>query len=107
MIAVVLLSGCDILFQLRVVEPVDAGTDAVGVDASVDAMLCPGYQALISGSSSRYRVITDSSTLFFQRQKCLADGAHLAALDTAGEMAMLVPHLPVVPTEYWVGVMQG
>jgi hypothetical protein len=93
------LAGCDVVFRVDELEY---------RDAAVDAPACVGYEEIIVGAPSRYRIITEEQDLFSHLDTCRADRAHLVALDTSGEMQAITAHRSDPGVErYWVGAFQA
>jgi len=95
----VALAGCGFRVTLASDAAVGSDTivdDAVDADQPIDATIdepvvasCPTSYIALGNLSSRYFLRTNGSTIRTHHLGCVADGAHLAVIDTASEAAVV------------------
>jgi len=116
--AVVALSVCTSVFGLeRPVHEVpvdstvrDTVTDTTVItDMAVDALACPAAYVMVTGSTSRYRIVTTTGTVGARHDDCnddLSGATHLAVFETVGELAEVAATVPSNSVRLWVGAVQ-
>jgi len=116
--------GCGFHSQATVGEDAgaiaDAATTAPGDGSSdaatpIDLTQCPAtYATLLTGQTSRYRLITDGHRAWEQSDACAGDlpgHTHLVVLETKGELTAVSAlidnsHLGISSNAVWVGAVQ-